>query len=86
VLSWLALIVRSNATKDIEILVLRHELAVPRRGNPRPALRGRPRVVQRAQQTTTRSPAAIAAGVARSGGGGFEDAQPDAVDGGDQAQ
>jgi hypothetical protein len=38
VLSWLALIVRSNATKDIEILVLRHELAVPRRGNPRPAL------------------------------------------------
>jgi putative transposase len=38
VLSWLALVARSNATKDIEILILRHELAVLRRGNPRPAL------------------------------------------------
>jgi putative transposase len=38
VLSWLALLARSNATKDIEILVLRHELAVLRRHNPRPRL------------------------------------------------
>jgi putative transposase len=33
---WLALIAGSNATKDIEILILRHELAVLRRGNPPP--------------------------------------------------
>jgi putative transposase len=38
VLSWLALLARSDATKDIEILVLRHELAVLRRHNPRPKL------------------------------------------------
>ena len=28
VLSWLALLARSDATKDVEILVLRHEAAV----------------------------------------------------------
>ena len=38
VLSWLALLARSDAAKDVEILVLRHEVAVLRRGNPRPAL------------------------------------------------
>ena len=38
VLTWLALLARSDATKDIEILVLRHEVAVLRRHNPRPAL------------------------------------------------
>ena len=38
VLSWLALLARSDAAKDIEILVLRHEVAVLRRRNPRPAL------------------------------------------------
>ena len=37
-LSWLALLARSDAVKDIEILVLRHEVAVLRRRNPRPAL------------------------------------------------
>src|SRR5688500_5193928 len=36
VLSWLALLARSDAAKDVEILVLRHEVAVLRRGNPRP--------------------------------------------------
>jgi putative transposase len=35
VLSWLALLARSDATKDVEILVLRHEVAVLRRHNPR---------------------------------------------------
>ena len=35
VLSWLALLARSDAAKDVEILVLRHEVAVLRRGNPR---------------------------------------------------
>ena len=38
VLSWLALLARSDAAKDIEILMLRHEVAVLRRRNPRPAL------------------------------------------------
>jgi hypothetical protein len=35
-LSWLALSARSPASKNAEILVLRHEVAVLRRGNPRP--------------------------------------------------
>jgi putative transposase len=36
VLSWLALFARSSASKDAEILALRHELAVLRRNNPKP--------------------------------------------------
>lgn len=36
--SWLALLARSSASKDAEILVLRHEVAVLRRGNPKPRL------------------------------------------------
>jgi hypothetical protein len=38
VLSWLALLARSDATKDAEILALRHEIAVLRRHNPHPTL------------------------------------------------
>src|SRR6187551_2909295 len=38
VLSWLALLARSDATKDAEILILRHEVAVLRRTNARPTL------------------------------------------------
>jgi hypothetical protein len=38
VLSWLALLARSDAKKDLEILVLRHEVAVLRRNNPRPQM------------------------------------------------
>ena len=34
VLGWLALLARSDTTKDIEILTLRHEVAVLRRTNP----------------------------------------------------
>ena len=37
-LSWLALLTWSDAAKDVEILVLRHEVAVLQRGNPHPAL------------------------------------------------
>jgi hypothetical protein len=36
VLSWLALLARSDAAKDAEILTLRHEVAMLRRTNPRP--------------------------------------------------
>src|SRR4051812_40910690 len=38
VLSWLALLARSGAAKDVEILVLRHEVAVLRRHHPHPKL------------------------------------------------
>jgi len=38
VLGWLALDARSDAAKDVEILVLRHEVAVLRRTNSRPTL------------------------------------------------
>jgi putative transposase len=37
-LSWLALLARTDATKDAEILLLRHEVAVLRRHTPRPRL------------------------------------------------
>ena len=35
---WMALLARSAASKDAELLVLRHEVAVPQRQNPRPGL------------------------------------------------
>ena len=36
VLTWLALLARSDAAKDVKILVLRHAVAVARRQNPHP--------------------------------------------------
>jgi transposase InsO family protein len=38
VLSWLVLLARSDAAKDVEILVLRHEVAVLRRHHPHPRM------------------------------------------------
>ena len=37
-LGWIVLHTRSDTTKDIEILVLRHQLAVLRRRTPRPRM------------------------------------------------
>jgi hypothetical protein len=36
IVGWPVLLARSSASKDAELLVLRHEVAVLRRGNPRP--------------------------------------------------
>jgi hypothetical protein len=48
VLSWLVLFARSDAAKDVEILMLRHEVTVLRRTNARPALTWPDRAVLRA--------------------------------------
>ena len=37
-LTWLMLLGRATSSKDMELLVLRHEVAVPRRTNPKPRL------------------------------------------------
>ena len=46
-LSWLALVARSKASKNAEILVLRQEVAVLRRVNPKPRLAWTDRAVNR---------------------------------------
>jgi putative transposase len=38
IVGWMVLLARSAASKDAELLVLRHEVAVPRRQHPRPKL------------------------------------------------
>jgi hypothetical protein len=43
--AWLVLLIRSDASKDVEILVLRHEVAVLRRQVARPKQDGADRAV-----------------------------------------
>ena len=53
-LGWIVLRTRSDTTKDIEILVLRHELAVLQRRTPRPRMTtGRRRARQTPSDGTT---------------------------------
>ena len=44
-LSWLMLLGRTSSSKDIELLVLRHEVAILRRTNPKPRLEWADRAV-----------------------------------------
>jgi putative transposase len=65
-LSWLALHARSDAAKDIEILMLRQEVAVLRRTNSRPILTWLDRAVLSPLSRLLPPPAApAAAGLAR---------------------
>lgn len=58
-LRWLAVLARSSAAKDAELLVLRHEVAVPRRQVTRPRVhwadrRGRPALAAEVRELVPR--------------------------------
>ena len=54
--SWMILLARSAAAKDAELLVLRQEVAVLRRQNPKPKLDWADRAIICGHQTATTSP------------------------------
>jgi putative transposase len=62
VCGWLVLLGRSSASKDAELLVLRHELAVLRRPAAAPARLGRPRGPRRADPAPAGKAASAPAG------------------------
>ena len=55
--SWLMLLSCATSSKDIELLILRHEVAVLRRANPRAAWTGLPNPVRCADPTLSHSAA-----------------------------
>src|SRR3954454_17041567 len=63
VLGWLAVLARSDAAKDVEILTLRHDVAVLRRTNPRPNMSWLDRAVPSALSRLLPAAAAEAAGL-----------------------
>jgi hypothetical protein len=67
-LSWIALCARSDTSKDVEILVLRHQLAVRRRRTPRPQWIDRAGIAALARLLPTRDSLAsfVAAGSLKS--------------------
>ena len=66
-LSWIVLHARSDTTKEIKILVLRHQLAVLQRGTPHPRISWSDRAVINGADAMKTSHAVILSSGARIG-------------------